>query len=123
MVPITALAQVSSIIDGTRELVSMVKSNSGNASGAQTSGMSSTTEQRVQNAFSTLMKEMDANKDGKLSRTEFGGEKSAFDKVDINQDGQLDASEIHKMITQQLNGGTTAVSTTTASQPTLSIMA
>ena len=127
MVPITALSQVSSIIDGARDLVSLVRS--GSTSSATTSALSASSaeEKRLQTAFSTLMKEMDANKDGKLSAAEFGGNKSAFNKADINHDGQLDATEVRQMLTQRLsNGATTAAASTastSSSQPTLSLTA
>ena len=117
MVPIAALSQVSSIIDGARDLVSLVRSSSASSSTTK----SSSEDKRLQAAFSTLMKEMDANNDGKLSRTEFGGEKNAFDKLDLNHDGQLDASEVHQMLTQRLNSS--AATTVASSQPTLSVTA
>lgn len=40
------------------------------------------------------MKEMDANGDGKVSRDEWKGEASVFDRMDRNKDGVLDASDM-----------------------------
>jgi Ca2+-binding EF-hand superfamily protein len=41
-----------------------------------------------------LLKEYDANKDGKLSRKEIGLEKTVFDRLDVNHDGFLSETEL-----------------------------
>lgn len=44
-----------------------------------------------------LMKEMDANKDGKLAKAELKGQiKDDFEKIDTNKDGFLSLEELKK---------------------------
>jgi len=48
-------------------------------------------------SIENLFKQMDADKDGKLSKTEIKGPlKDNFDKVDANNDGYLSREEIEK---------------------------
>ncbi|MBQ0769769.1 MAG: EF-hand domain-containing protein [Bizionia sp.] len=48
-------------------------------------------------SFSQLLKEMDKNEDGKLTKTEVKGPlKESFDKVDTNEDGFITEKEFEK---------------------------
>jgi Ca2+-binding EF-hand superfamily protein len=57
----------------------------------------------------TLLKQMDTNKDGKISREEAKGKLAeSFDKIDANKDGYLDRKELRAMaerILAQQKGG------------------
>lgn len=54
-------------------------------------------ERREPPTFEQLLKEMDANEDGKLSKTEIKGRlKEIFDKVDTNEDGFITEKEFEK---------------------------
>ena len=57
----------------------------------------------------TLLKQMDTNKDGKISREEAKGKLAeSFDKIDTNKDGYLDRKELRAMaerILAQQKGG------------------
>ncbi|MGJ8731503.1 EF-hand domain-containing protein [Cellulophaga fucicola] len=55
-------------------------------------------EQRKRPTIEELFKQMDANKDGKLSKKEVKGPlKDDFKKIDANEDGFLSKKEIEKM--------------------------
>ncbi len=54
-------------------------------------------ERKEPPTFSQLLKEMDKNEDGKLSKDEIKGPlKKDFDKVDLNEDGFITAEEFKK---------------------------
>lgn len=54
-------------------------------------------ENRKPPTFKELLKEMDANEDGKLSKKEVKGPiKKHFDKIDTNDDGFISKEELEK---------------------------
>ena len=54
-------------------------------------------ENRKPPTFKELLKKMDANEDGKLSKKEIKGPlKNDFDKVDLNDDGFISEKEFEK---------------------------
>lgn len=56
-------------------------------------------------SFSQLLKEMDANKDGKLAKSELKGPlANDFDKIDTDKDGFLSESELKAAPAPQRNG-------------------
>ena len=54
-------------------------------------------EKRTPPTFKELLKEMDANEDGKLSKNEVKGPiKNDFDKIDTDEDGFITKKELEK---------------------------
>lgn len=54
-------------------------------------------ERKEPPTFAQLLKDMDANEDGKLSKDEIKGRlKKHFDKVDLNEDGFITEEEFKK---------------------------
>jgi len=88
MNPIMLLGSVSSLVGAARSAVNALPS----ATKTQ-----DTFSKQMNDALSRFVKDRDANKDGKLTLSEFGGNKQSFDKLDINHDGKLNAEELKPM--------------------------
>jgi Ca2+-binding EF-hand superfamily protein len=72
------------------------------AAGAGAGKLGKTADEIVEN----LLKTMDADKDGKISRAEAKGKLAeSFDKVDTNKDGYLDRQELRAMAQRILAAG------------------
>jgi hypothetical protein len=62
----------------------------------ETAQKATTTAKPAEKAAAPEANPLDLNKDGLLSRSEFGGAPSEFVRLDVNGDGQLDAAEQKK---------------------------
>jgi len=88
MNPIMLVSQVSSLANSVSSVANALSS---------TTKTQDSFSKEMTDALSRFMKDHDTNKDGKLTLSEFGGNKQAFDKLDLNHDGKLSTNELKPM--------------------------
>lgn len=94
---IAALTGASSVLTATKDLISTVRAGQGTERKKQNT--QTDFEQQLNALITRYIGQRDADKDGMVNATEFGGDRALFDRLDVNRDGKLEATELRRVFT------------------------